>query len=239
MARPRKLTDVGHLRYDAYLLALSFYMLRDGAPGLLSHMKGGVWLTRFLPDFREDELGPRFIEEALNPENVERSILAGQMRFSPYRYRVITFFVPPTKKARKDVLGLVRRNKNWSFRPPAFPRPGIWKRLIKARTVADIRRIRREQYRVLASILYSHAEDFLRAKRLHNYPESNRPGSDDKRIQFFSKVLAGLKLGIAPATATKRLAHSGLPDSQRYRGLFSSMPMYSEVFKVRQKGEKK
>ena len=48
--------------------------------------------------------------------------------------------------------------------------------------------------------------EILRAKRLWNYPRTNRPGSGDKRIQFFAKALAGLTLGIAPATATKRLS---------------------------------
>ena len=238
MPRPRKLKDVGELREDAYLLALSFYMLRDGAPGLLAHRRSGVWRTKRVPEFDAEKIlgfgpeGPIWVHG--QPEKI---------RYTLIRYRVTTLVVPATREARRDVLGLMKRNKNWSFRPPAYRRPEIWKRLIKARTVAAVqevaRRIRRQQSWVLASILYSHAEGFLRAKRLHNYPESNRPGSDDKRIQFFAKVLAGLKLGIAPATATKRLAHSGLPDRHTYSGLFSSMPIYSELFKVRQKGEKK
>ena len=86
-----------------------------------------MWATRLLPDFREDELGPRYIEEALNPENVERSILAGQMRFRPYRYRVITFFVPPTKRARKEATGQYGNYQSGSGRraPHASPGSGV------------------------------------------------------------------------------------------------------------------
>ena len=51
-----------------------------------------------------------------------------------------------------------------------------------------------------------------RATRLWNYPkDKGRPTSDNKRIEFFAKALAGLMLGISPATATKRLSHWKLP----------------------------
>jgi hypothetical protein len=50
-------------------------------------------------------------------------------------------------------------------------------------------------------------EEILKAKQLWNYPVTNRPRSDDKRVEFFAKSLAGLTLGLAPATATKRLSH--------------------------------
>jgi hypothetical protein len=89
----------------------------------------------------------------------------------------------------------------------------------------------------LGSILYSHAEDFLRAKRLPHCPKSNRPRSDTKRIEFFAKVLAGLKLGIAPATATKRLAHCVLSTGDITRHL--DLPDYTEVLKRTRKGERK
>ena len=213
------------------MLVLAFYGLRDGAPAVLRHMKGGVWSTRLLPELHEDEIG--------RPDEVRDRILAGKMAYRPIRYRVQTLTVPPTREALREARELVRSNKNWRLTPPVFPRPKLWSRLNKTRSAAEVRKIAdsiRRKYPGLASVLYSHVEDFLAAKKLHNYPRSNRPGSDDKRAQFFSKVLAGLRLGIAPATATKRLAHAFLPDSKTMivRSLEEGA---SGVFKVSQKGE--
>jgi hypothetical protein len=50
----------------------------------------------------------------------------------------------------------------------------------------------------------SWAEEILKAKSLWNYPKTERPRSDDKRIKFFAKSFAALTLGQAPATATGR-----------------------------------
>jgi hypothetical protein len=229
--RGPKPVDVDQLRFEAYLFVLAFYGLRDGAPALLRHMKGGVWKTRLLPELRAEEIG--------RPEKVRDRILSGKMSYSPIRYRVKTLTVPPTRKALKDARELVRRSKNWRLTPPVFPKPRLWKRLNKTRSAAEVRKIAgriRRGYPMLASVLDSHAEDFLAAKRLHNCPKSDRPRSDDKRAQFFSKVLAGLRLGIAPATATKRLSHALLPDSKQI--FVRSLEEYaSGVFKVPQKGE--
>lgn len=232
MKRGPKPIDPFQLRDAASRLALALYRLRDGAPGLLRHAKGGVWKTRLLAEIPEDEVG--------RPEKTRQRILAKQVRYIPLRYRVTTLVVPPTEEARNDVLELVKRNKNWNFTPPVAPRPEIWERLKKARSVDEVRqiahRVRHEP--LLAAILYSRAKDFLRAQRLHNYPKSKRPHSDNKRILFFAKSLAGLQLGIAPATATRRLPHVCLPDSvaQAYSEVFS--PMYSVLFKGRQQTEK-
>ena len=236
MKRGPKPVDVRQLREEAYSLALALYALRHGWPGLLTHLKGGLWLSRLLLELREDEVG--------RSERVTRRILAGRMQHSPFRYKVTTLALPLplTNKWRKDVLGLVRLDKNWRFTPPTSARPGIWKRLTTARSVAEIREIARRLrplYPLLASTLDSHAEDFLRAKQLPNYPQSNRPRTADKRTQFFAKTLAGLSLGIAPATAIKRLAHSALPDTQGYHGLFNVPASYITLFKVLQKGETK
>ena len=47
----------------------------------------------------------------------------------------------------------------------------------------------------------------VKAKRFPHYPKNPRPSSDDKRLIFFAKVLAGLEHGLAPLSATKRLSH--------------------------------
>jgi hypothetical protein len=49
--------------------------------------------------------------------------------------------------------------------------------------------------------LDAYAKKIWDIKRLWNYPKK----SDDKRIVFFSKTLAGLSFGLAPATAQHRL----------------------------------
>jgi hypothetical protein len=61
-------------------------------------------------------------------------------------------------------------------------------------------------------VIRTHAHDLLSAKWMPNYPRTERTRSDDKRILFYAKILAGLSLGIAPATAVKRLAHWGYPE---------------------------
>lgn len=198
--RGPKPVDFGQLEFEADSLARSLHELRDGRPGLLVHLKGGVWQTILQPEPPEDEIG--------HPEKMRQRALAGRMHYRPVRSRVSVLVFPRTKEAQKDVLKLVRYSKHWRFVSPVSPRPEIWKRLNTSRSVAAIRDIaRRVRHPLLRSILYSHAEDFLRSKRLPHFPKSNRPRSDTKRIEFFAKVLAGLNLGIAPATATKRLAH--------------------------------
>jgi hypothetical protein len=63
-------------------------------------------------------------------------------------------------------------------------------------------------------LLYSRAKDLLKAKQSLAYPSSRRARSEDKRVHFFAKACAGLGLGIAPATAIKRLSNLRLPDSR-------------------------
>jgi hypothetical protein len=50
------------------------------------------------------------------------------------------------------------------------------------------------------------ADDLVVAAELQHCPKGGQQSSDTKRIEFFSKVLAGLALGLAPRTATKRLS---------------------------------
>src|SRR5712692_8558128 len=105
--RGQKTVDLGQLRFEAYSLATSLFELRDGRPGLLVHLKGGVWKTTLVPELRGDEIG--------HPEKVRQRMLAGQMRYRPVRSRVNILVVPRTKEARKDALELVRRSKHWTL----------------------------------------------------------------------------------------------------------------------------
>ena len=228
--RGPKQVDISELRFEAYSLATSLYELRDGRPELLVHLKGGVWKTTFLPEFSEDEIG--------HPEKVRQRLLTGRMPYRRVRSKVSILVVPRTREARKDALGIVRRSKHWRLVSGVPARPEIWKRLKTAHSVADVREIaRRLTHPSLRSTLYSHAEAFLRAKRLPHCPKSNRPRSDTKRIKFFGKVLAGLSLGIAPATATKLLANFVPSTGDITKHL--KLSDYAEVLKRTRKGETK
>jgi hypothetical protein len=149
-------------------------------------------------------------------------------------------------KKSKDALEKLKdlRKHGWVLNPPGPPRAEIWEWLKRARSVVEIRQIARElheRYREISvpqwRALHSHAGDLLRAKQLHNYPRSNRPRSDDKRIHFLAKVLAGFMVGFAPTTATKRLARLHLPNNHDITGSFEE---YATMFsKLPHKGEKK
>lgn len=228
--RGPKPVDISQLVFEADLFARALYQLRNGMPGLLVHMKGGVWKTTLLPELREDEIG--------HPEKVKQRILAGQMRYTPIRCKVTILVAPRTRKALKDVLGVV--SKHWRSTLPVSAKPELWNQLKKARSVGDVREVvrrLRRQHRELASILCAHPEGFLRAKHLPHWPKSKRPSSDNKRIQFLAKILAGLKLGIAPLTATKRLGRSVLSISDITRHLH--LLDYGDVLKPTRKGQGK
>lgn len=195
---------------------ISLYELRDGRPGLLTKVgKFGPWQTVLLPILTWADVGHP------NRDLSRAPVARHRYREAKIERREI---VPP-EKMNQALLQLVRSNKGWELTPPVPPSPEIWKQLKKARSVADVQRVarslrqRRRISRPQSELFHSHAEELLRAKELPHYPKSNRPRSDDKRIQFFAKVLAGLGRGIAPATATKRLAHSVLPD--RHSGIRS------------------
>ena len=51
----------------------------------------------------------------------------------------------------------------------------------------------------MPDVIAANAKGFLEARMLPSYPRSTRPRSDDKRVAFFAKVLAGFELGVAPA----------------------------------------
>jgi len=132
---------------------------------------------------------------------------------------VCVAIVAPEKTV--DARQLVKGKPDWIFTPPRYPLPEMWERLKKARSISEVQRVARDlhvRYRAISVAqwepFHTHAADFLRAKKLHNYPRSERPGSDEKRIHFFAKVLSGFMQNVAPATATKRLGHLSLPNKQ-------------------------
>jgi len=121
--------------------------------------------------------------------------------------------------------------KDWVIFRPVMPEPEIWSRLKRARSVGEVREASRKMRDWMtreygpqvgrwlpgdppfefADALDLYAEKLLRAKHLPSYAKTDRPRSDDKRLVFLSKVLAGARLDLAPITAVKRLSHWGFP----------------------------
>lgn len=114
--------------------------------------------------------------------------------------------------------------KLW-FQSPVFPEAKIWDQIKDARSATEMQKAldALERFsrklcprarwadtfwsRVLGAVR-DHADDLVKAKELPHYPKSSRrKTSDDKRIEFFAKVMAGLALRLAPLGATKRLSH--------------------------------
>jgi hypothetical protein len=124
-----------------------------------------------------------------------------------------------------------RAEEGWQYVPPISPDATIWNRLKESHAVREVQAAGcdfrkwtsrwRKGYMIVKGKKFSqsllsankehrrmfevHAGRILAAKKLWAYPLGNRSRSDDKRIEFFCKVLAGLMLEIAPTTAIHRL----------------------------------
>ncbi len=107
----------------------------------------------------------------------------------------------------------------WLLLPDKSPLPKIWEKLKRARTIAEMQKALTKILRLLFvsennwqrkgnKPLREIAAELLQSRRLSSYPrapEAKRTQSDNKRVAFFAKVLAGVEMGIAPATTIKRL----------------------------------
>jgi hypothetical protein len=111
---------------------------------------------------------------------------------------------------------------------PVESRPEVWKQFKEGRSARAIREaasemrawVDKSQAPIYGAanfpdVVAAHPEELLEARKLPSYPQSDRPSSDDKRVEFFAKVLAGLEFGIAPATAIKRLHRERFPKGSR------------------------
>lgn len=191
MARTAKPVALGELKYNAQIAAKLLFLLRDGRPGALIEQGAWHWELR---DIRA--VWPKRAREAIAKELGEWLRKGGS--------------------GKRTVL------------QPVFPAPELWKELKDARSEREIREVadaigewdreqglgytprphfsQRAEYDFV-EVLRSQARTILKAKRLPEYPKSDRETSDDKRIWFFAKSLAGLKLDRSPLYALKRLSH--------------------------------
>lgn len=218
-----------------------FYILkglRDGHPDLLQAMVWGPWqaageaqiragvaemilLVRIIPDQQgRHETAARVLERI--------KMFARKTGNEPPQFEY-----PLSQKIQQDTLlpdewqfGLSSNQRGVLFFPPLPPQPYLWEQLKRSRSVKQMRRTTGEIYEWLLTAvpgvqnmpdfrtaLCDRAGELFRARDLWNYPRAGkkRPTSDDKRIEFFAKALAGLMLGVSPATATKKLANWDFP----------------------------
>ena len=212
--RGPKPVEVTHLQAEAMQWACFLYIVRDGVPGYIQHVK-----------WRRFQLTGS-AEWARRGEPLEPPILI------------------PVSAASQRLPERMTAEKGWVIFRPIMPKPAIWEQLKRARTVSQIKSAARGIGKLQSAFVSSTpwgqnpagafrhcAEGILAAKRLPNYPKTNRPRSDDKRVEFLAKTMAGLTLGLAPITALKRLSHWRWPKDSTERGLKEFVERSKNQFK--------
>jgi len=124
----------------------------------------------------------------------------------------------------RSIFGLIQPLVPALFFPPVSPRPDLWNSLKKApsivRTQHTLKAVSEWFGSSFSGMPYEDAflralsngsTELFRVRKLWNYPASDRPSSDEKRLEFFAKALGGLVMGISPATATKKLSNWNIP----------------------------
>lgn len=204
--RGPKPVNVKQLEGEAMQWACFFYTLRDGQSGWMQHVRWGQW--------------QKTSRTKSTPAPAERGTV---MLPSGVRYRSSLALGPvipiPVTDAARELPQKARIGK-WVIFRPTYPKPEVWEALKKARTPRQVKKTARRIGELRSAFTSStpwaqkphdalscFAKGFLDAKDLPNYPKTDRTKSDDKRVQFLAKVMAGLTLGLAPITAAKRLSH--------------------------------
>jgi hypothetical protein len=211
MPRPGpKPVDIEHLKGEATAWATFFYKLRDGEPGLMQRIE---WREATHEELQRMNWY-RFVKR--HPEFKKRPPQRGRYLEPPIMIPVsdAAFTLPPEIKA-----------KGWVIERPLQPAPELWEQLKRARSVAEIKKAARRIKKWMDSepnrhsclpgvpaveipdALDTYAEKLRIGMKLATYAKTDRPRSDDKRVNHLAKVLAGARLGLEPITAVKRLSH--------------------------------
>jgi hypothetical protein len=199
--------DVAILRGAAGRWAYFLYALRDGEDGAVFHVEWGPWEP---VTFGSKEVMVR------GPHRIKR---AGVLRAGEAWQELVRRLRSQSNTDESEDFAVIK---------PVVPQPEVWKQLQHAPSSDGLRKVaaemrawvNRERPRITGAsdfprVIAAHAKELLEARRLPSYPHSNRPRSEDKRVEFFSKALAGLELGIAPVTAIKRLHRERFPKTIR------------------------
>jgi len=102
---------------------------------------------------------------------------------------------------------------------PGHPaEPDTWERLKRATKPEQVRTICSQSRHwlnpkrsELGQVLDKHTKQFLEAKADPAYPRSKRGSSDEKRIQFLARAMAGISLGLSPVTGVDLLRKAKVP----------------------------
>jgi len=207
--------EIDLLKVAANNWAEFFYTLRDGMPGYVLKVE---WEPVRKGDCLVAAKERPLIVEGAGPSRKARRVIVAE-------------FVPTEKSSGQ--IPMAFRDDNWSVVWPVKPQRNIWERFRDAENLGEHRRAvskikqwwesrfpggdqlpvpsetvltSREQFPLLAS------RSLFDAKGLWLYPGSKtRKTSDDKRIEFFAKAMAGLIYGKAPATALRALTNVRFP----------------------------
>src|SRR5277367_4332414 len=217
--RGPKPVDVKHLEAEAVQWASFLYLLRDGLPGLIQHVR---WSRFLLPGSAEETAAASGKKKGVRP--VGRWARRGELLEAP--------ILIPVSAASQRLPEQMTAGKDWVIYRPIMPKAAVWEQLKRARTAAEIKDAVRGMGGLQSLFVSStdwaqnpggairqYAEGILAAKQLPNYPKTNRPRSDDKRVEFLAKTMAGLTLGLTAITAVKRLSHWRWPRDRAERSL--------------------
>ena len=207
---------VNSLKRHAIFWTYLLYALRDGADGYVQELRWGP-----MEEFHGE---PAFGQSLAIAKREGQEVVV--------KYGSPLGALPLARSMSQQQLKKWQRTQDgWHYVPPILASPQIWERLKDARTVPQIGSVARDLKRwadrtpksyyvmdgqrhedarvpilpIHLRVFHAHAKKILAAKKLWTYPRTNRPKSDNKRIDFFGKSLAGLMFGLAPATAQRRL----------------------------------
>jgi hypothetical protein len=213
-----KPVDRDALQTEAMNWARVLFILRDGKVGLVEVVKWGPLrtVTQGPTQLTKENLQQMKGTQWENAQ--ELPVSNRQMRTGKVLTAKIYTFNEFQKN--KSVLTL---DSPYVWFPPTPASRAVWDALKKSNSLVGMRRAlcSLEKYlcrnlsgwygREFPHGLEGYAQDLLAAKDLHNYPnpkaKQKRPSSDDKRVIFFAKVFAGLRLNLKPSYATKKLSH--------------------------------
>jgi hypothetical protein len=245
--RGPKPVDAKRLEAEAAQWARFFYTLRDGQPGYAEHTEPGKpgniieFLLTATGEVQKQLVKTGGARESLDSLQVAKEKLhkvsdwvasrsGGDEMDRAKQLSEPVMLIPVSEAAR--TLPPKMQFLGWTFYSPVMPKPGVWKQLKKAHTSRQVKRAAQEigdlqniftsssaWSRDPAGALSHYAKGIHVAKKLPHYPRTDRPRSDDKRLQFLAKVMAGLTLGLAPITAVKRLSGWKWPKDWAERSL--------------------
>jgi hypothetical protein len=209
--RGPKPVSVDHLKGYAISWASFFYTIRDGQSGQMQRFKWGPLRNTGSAKWTRVPSGMGTIAFPAGVKYREGKPLGPPI------------LIPVSEAAK--ALPKEMRAKDWVVSRPIMPAPELWARIPQAISVGEVRNASREirkwmdkQFGTVGrwlpgsppvefcDALDTYAEQVLVGKRLPSYAKTDRPSSDDKRVQLLAKVLAGARYGLAPMTAAKRLS---------------------------------